>query len=100
MDDEPGVDEERVDVSSETVESIDEAVEAENFKKVEAALFISGRFLNIQELVSLTDVNPILLRKILKDLEYKHKDSGIEIVERNGLWKMDVTSEHKDVVKI
>ena len=75
-------------VSSGSVEEIDEDVENEHTKKIEAALFIAGKFLSIQELVALTDVNPILLKKILSDLEDKYRESGIDIVEKNGMWKM------------
>src|SRR3989344_2094932 len=63
-------------------------------RKVEAALFISGKFISIQELVSLTDVNPILLKKIVEDLSEKYKDAGVEIVNKNNLWKMDVSSDY------
>ncbi len=85
-------------LSRESAEEIDTDIESENSRKVEAALFIAGRYLSLQELIMLTDVNPILLRKILKDLEDKYGDSGIEIVQQNGKWKMDVASDYKDVV--
>lgn len=83
-----------MDLSKESIEEIDQAAEVENMKKVEAALFISGRFLSVQELVTLTDVNPILLKKILEDLVDKYNDSGIELVQQNNLWKMDVAQEY------
>lgn len=83
-----------MDISKESIEEIDQAAEIENMKKVEAALFIAGRFLSLQELVTLTDVNPILLKKILEDLSDKYKDSGIELVQQNNLWKMDVAQEY------
>ncbi len=83
-----------MEISKESVEEIDEAVELENIKKVEAALFLSGRYMNLQELVSLTDVNPMLLRRILSDLEDKYKGSGIEIISKDNLWKMDVSQEY------
>jgi segregation and condensation protein B len=67
-------------------------------KKVEAALFIAGKFLSVKELVSLTDINPILLRKLLDDLSDNYKDSGIDIVRKDDLWKMDVAIEHADMV--
>ncbi|MBI5804343.1 SMC-Scp complex subunit ScpB [Candidatus Pacearchaeota archaeon] len=73
-----------------SVEELDLEIETENLKKVEAALFISGRFLKMPELIALTDVSPILLRKILSDLEDKYKESGIKIIEKNNAWKMDV----------
>ena len=83
-----------MEISRESVDELDGAVEAENTKKVEAALFIAGRFLSLQELVALTDVNPILLKKILEDLGDKYKESGIELVQQNNLWKMDVAAEY------
>jgi len=54
--------------SSQTIEELDIAREKTLSKKVEAALFISGKYLSLKELVSLTDVNPLLLRNILDDL--------------------------------
>ena len=83
-----------MDIRKESIEEVDQMSEIENMKKVEAALFIAGRYLSIQELVSLTDVNPILLKKILEDLSDKYKDSGIELVQQNNLWKMDVAQEY------
>ena len=87
-----------MEISRESAEEADEAIESESSKKVEAALFIAGRFLNLQELVSLTDINPIMLRKILDDLSSKYKESGIEIVNKEGLWKMDVSSDYSWLV--
>ena len=82
-------------LSSESVVEIDTAREIENLRKVEAALFVAGKFLSMKELVALTDVNPILLRDILRTLEQKYKGSGIELVQREELWKMDV---HQDFI--
>lgn len=81
-----------------TIEEIDSDIEVENIKKIEAALFIAGRFLSIQELLTLTDVNPILLKKILSDLQDKYKNAGITITQRDNLWKMDVSPEYADIV--
>lgn len=83
-----------MEISSESAEEIDIAIERENTKKIEAALFLSGKYMTMQELVALTDVNPILLKKILEDLKDEYKDSGIEIVNKDNLWKMDVSNEH------
>ncbi len=85
-------------VSKESMDEIDDDIEAESFKKVEAALFLSGRFLSLKELVSLTDVNPIILRKILSDVEDKYRNSGIEVVKKDEKWKMDVAEEHVGMV--
>ena len=86
-------------ISKETLEEIDNAREIENLKKVEASLFIAGKFLSTQELVALTDINPILLNNALNDLIDKYgENSAIEIVNKGDLWKMDVKNEHRDIV--
>lgn len=86
-------------ISSQTAKELDESKEVENTKKVEAALFISGRFLTLQELVMLTDINPLMLKEILEKLIEKYNDnSGIEIIEKGGGWKMDVCKEHVHMI--
>ncbi len=87
-----------MDVSEKTINEIDQSIDLENSKKVEAALFIAGRFLSIQELISLTDINPILLKKILFDLQDRYKDSSLEIVKKDDLWKMDVSADYTYLV--
>jgi len=82
-----------IDGVRETIDEVDSARELENLRKLEAALFVSGKFMNLKELVSLTDLNPILLRKLLGDLETKYRGSGIEVVQKDELWKMDVASD-------
>jgi len=87
-----------MEFSSKSLEEIDEEKEIGNRKKVEAALFIAGRFLSLQELISLTDINPIILRKLLDDLEDKYKDSAIEVIKKDEKWKMDVGQEYFGMV--
>lgn len=72
--------------------------EQESMRKLEAALFIAGKFLSLKELVALTDINPLLLRKIVGDLEDKYKGSGIEIVRKDDMWKMDVAQDFSYMV--
>jgi segregation and condensation protein B len=83
-----------MELTKESVTEIDEEREREQSKKVEAALFVAGRFMSVGELVALTDVNPILLKKILEDLQDKYVNSGIEIVHNDSFWKMDVAQEY------
>src|SRR3989344_3946393 len=85
-------------LTKESIEELDNEVELENTKKIEAALFVSGRFMSLQELIALTDVNPILLRKILSDLKDKYKDNGMTIVQRDNFWKMDVAEDFSYLV--
>ena len=57
--------------TAEEIENSFEDRERESEEKVEAALFIAGRFLEIQELIMLTDVNPTMIREILHRLGKK-----------------------------
>lgn len=85
-------------MSKESIDEMDNEMEMESMRKVEAVLFIAGRFLSVQELVSLTDVNPILLKKTLEDLSDKYKNSGLELVNKDNLWKMDVSQDYTYLV--
>ena len=86
--------------SEKAIDDIDKEREKENFKKIEAVLFISGRFLTVPELVSFSDLNPIVIREVLEKLQEKYlkDDSAIEIIEKNGMWKMDVRQEHMEII--
>ena len=68
--------------------------------KVEAALFVAGRWLSLQELITLTDINPITIKELIQQLMQKYKDnkSGIEILEKENMWKMDVKPEYAGLV--
>ncbi len=68
--------------------------EKDSEEKVEAALFIAGRFLSLQELIMLTDVNPIMLKEIIHRLEKKYLHKVIRLVSRNNAWKMDVSEKY------
>ena len=72
----------------------------DDLKKLEAIFFVSGRFLSMQELISFSDINPIMIKEMIKELKKKYNalDSGIEIVEKGGLWKMDVGRKYSDVI--
>lgn len=78
-----------------SVSQLDEAREIDNLRKVEAALFVSGKFMTLKELVALTDINPLILRDILRTLEERYKGRGMEVIRREDLWKMDV---HPDFI--
>ena len=85
---------------SKTINEIDEAKEREDLKILESVFFISGRFLSMQELISLSDLNPIILGDLIERLKdkYNKEDSALEIVEKNGLWKMDVRQEYSNMI--
>jgi segregation and condensation protein B len=86
--------------SLETIKELEEDNDTENLKKVEAALFISARFLNLQELVMLTDINPLMIRELLDKLisRYNQENSAIEIIVKDNMWKMDVRQEYVPMI--
>ncbi len=89
-----------VEVGSKTASEIDEAREKEDLKTLEAVFFVSGRFLSMSDLISLTDLNPIIIRELIEKLQEKYEkiESAIEIIEKNGLWKMDVRQEFSHII--
>jgi len=90
----------RVSMSSETIGELDDNKELENIKKIEAALFLSARFLSLKELVLLTDINPLMLKEFIEKLaqKYNNEDSAIEIISKENMWKMDVGQEYIHMV--
>jgi len=82
-------------VSSKTQKEIDEAKEKESMRMIESILFVSGKFLDMKDLISLSDMNPIIIRDLLEQLResYEGRESALHIIEKNGMWKMDVRPE-------
>ena len=70
--------------TAEEIENVFEDRERESEEKVEAALFIAGRFLEIQELIMLTDINPVMIKEILNRLEKKYSKRLIKIFDVHG----------------
>lgn len=87
-------------ISDKTLNEIDNLKEKEYLKKIEAIFFVSGKFLNMQELISLSDLNPIIIQELIEKLKekYNKQESAIEIIERNNTWKMDVKQEYFNLV--
>ena len=79
---------------AEELDNVFEVNEQDSEDKVEAALFIAGRFLNLQELIMLTDVNPIMLKEILHRLEKKYSVGVLRLINRSNSWKMDVDEKY------
>ncbi len=76
----------------------------EDLKKLEAVLFVSGRFLDMRELVSLSDLNPVIIRELIEKLRKKYEGSGsvIQIIQKKGegreMWKMDILQDYAYLV--
>ena len=83
-------------IKNETIEDIENTKEKDNAKRIEAILFVAGKFLNMAELVSLSDLNQIIIQEVIEELKkkYENQNSAIKIIEKNEMWKMDVSHEH------
>ncbi|MDZ4226486.1 MAG: SMC-Scp complex subunit ScpB, partial [Candidatus Pacearchaeota archaeon] len=81
-------------------DEIDEGKEREAIRKIEAILFVSGRFLGMKDLITLSDMNPIIIREIMEKLQelYDERESALRIIEKNGMWKMDVKPDYSGIV--
>lgn len=89
-----------MEISSKTAEEIDQAKEKKDLKTLEAVLFVSGRFLTMQELISISDLNPIIIRELIEKLQEKYEktESAIEIIQKDEMWKMDVQQEYTHII--
>jgi len=91
-------------VTSRTADEVDSAREKADMRKLEAVFFVSVRFLKMQELVSLSDLNPVIIRDLIEKLQEKYEkdDSALEIIEKNSeegeMWKMDVKREYSGII--
>ncbi|MEK6885446.1 MAG: SMC-Scp complex subunit ScpB [Nanoarchaeota archaeon] len=89
-----------VSLTAKSQEELDVSEEQKSLKKVEAALFISARYLSVQELVELTDINPLLLSELLEKLreQYQKTETAIEILNKDEFWKMDIRQEYFEMI--
>ena len=69
-------------------------------KKLEAILFLAARFMSVQEIVTLSGINPITLNDLIEKLKRKYNESNgaLTILEKNQLYKMDVKTEFADLI--
>lgn len=90
----------KMELTSQSQEEVDSALEAKNLKEVEAALFISARYITVRELVEYTDINPLLLKELLEKLrvKYGNQDSAIELLNKGETWKMDIREEFSGLI--
>ncbi len=80
--------------TAQEIESEFEINETEAQEKVEAALFIAGRHMTLQDLIMLTDINPIMLKSILYNLEKKYSTGTLRLIRRNESYKLDIAPKY------
>ncbi len=86
--------------TSKTIKEFEKLDNLEDIKKLEAALFLSARFLSLPELVMFTDINPLRIEELLEKLieDYNDRNSAIKIISRDKLWKMDIKKEYVSMI--
>lgn len=84
--------------TAQEIESDFEVNEEKVQEKVEAVLFIAGRYLTLQELLMLTDINPITLKSILYNLEKKYSTGALRIIRRKDSYKMDIAESYRYLI--
>lgn len=86
-------------LNDKTIDEIENSKEQEYLRKLEAALFVSGKWMSLKDLVILTDLNPIILRTLIDKLKERFgEDRGIEVVCKDDMWKMDVKQEYTNMI--
>ncbi len=80
------------------IENDFEEKEKKSQNLIEASLFVAGRFLNIEELVMLTDLSPSIIKNSLNQLIKKYQNRPLQIISKNDCWKMDVSSEYNYLI--
>lgn len=68
--------------------------------KIEAILFITGRFMSIEEIAKACNIGSVgLVKETLESLknEYDQKESPLTIFEKDGLYKLNVKKEYGEL---
>lgn len=83
-----------------TIEDISSEKEKEFMKILEAIFFVSGRFLSISELITLSGIGAIEIEEILEKLKRKYEKEtfSLEIIQKGNLWKMDVKPNYSYLI--
>ena len=71
-------------------------------KKVEAVLFASGKFLEVDKIAEMLSLGSVgIVKKAIEDLkeEYSKKDSAIEILEQGNSYRMHIKPDFIPFVK-
>lgn len=71
------------------------------WKKVEALLFASGRYLSEEQIIDMTGIPKKNLKKAINDLikHYEEIDTSLKIFEEDGFWKMNPKENFSDIVQ-
>lgn len=72
-----------------------------DWKKIEALLFASGRYLSEEQISEMTQIPKNKVKKALSELvkHYEEIDSALKTFEEDGYWKMNPKEEFSEIVQ-
>ena len=72
-----------------------------DWKKIEALLFASGKYLTEEQLTILAKIPKNKIKKALSDLQkhYEEKDTSLKIFNEKDAWKLNVKEEYTEVIR-
>ncbi|MCF7871668.1 SMC-Scp complex subunit ScpB [Candidatus Woesearchaeota archaeon] len=72
-----------------------------DWKKIEALLFASGRYLSEDQIIEMTGIPKNKLKKAINDLikHYESIDTSLKIFQEDGFWKMNPKEDFSDIVQ-
>src|SRR3989344_3101951 len=67
--------------------------------KVEAVLFTTGKFLNVEEIANLSSLSNDLVVQALQQLiqDYNTRDTSLEIIQQGDKYKLNIKKEHMHI---
>jgi len=67
--------------------------------KVEAVLFTTGKFLNVEEIANLSSLSNDLVIQALQQLiqDYNSRDTSLEIIQQGDKYKLNIKKEHMHI---
>ncbi len=69
-------------------------------KLIEGALFVSAKWLRLEDLMKLLNINaPGFVKKLVEELKEEYKDRAMEIVEYEGRYSMQIKKDLADKLK-
>ncbi len=71
------------------------------WKKIEALLFASGKYLTEEQLIVLAGIPKNKIKKVLEDLKkhYEETDTSLKIFNEQDAWKLNVKEEYTETIR-
>lgn len=72
-----------------------------DWKRIEAVLFASGKYLTEQQIIELTGIPKNQFKKTMDSLKkhYETSDTALQLFQETDAWKLNVKEEYNDIIK-